>query len=381
MEFDIGFLADLPKKTIQEKKDSWSKAWSGEPLRKPLKIVNKFKKPVKPVVKNTKEFLQNDQLNLKQQLLEIKNRVIGEDDYVPAVTTYMGTTVFASAFGCKTIWPEDGQPWAEPLIDKPKEVAKLKIPDVKDGLLGKVIERTEWFMEVTEGKLPIRVTDIQGPLDTAYLIWHNEEFLTAIYDEPNAVHDLLNMVTELIINFVKVQKKIVDEFIPITFPYEIYTPSDDLIGISEDVVVTLSGDIYEEFILPYHQKLADEFNGLFVHSCGEWTRIIEKMKNINRLKGVDFGVTETGYTKIEKLLDGKALLSARVGLNFGPDRYETELEYVKDVVSKTRDGSNVCIYITGNVPNPVNPADPHDYRPIEGKNNLEQNLANYLNKI
>jgi hypothetical protein len=381
MKLEMSFLDELPWERIEQNKKTWRKVWRGEPVGRPLVSVSRFRNPIEPITVSTRDFLKDDRLNLSFQLKELANRVIGEDDYVPTISTYMGTTVLASAFGCSTVWPEHQQPWAEPLVRRPVEIASLRRPRADGGLLGRVLERTEWLMEVSQGRLPIRVTDIQGPLDTAYLIWHNEEFLVAMYEAPEAVHALLQMVTDLIIDFVRKQRSIAKHFVPLNFPYELYSDSDGPLGISEDVVVTLGGDLYEEFVLPYHQQLADAFGGLFIHSCGRWTHIIDRARKIDGLKGVDFGVTETGYSEIEELMAGRYLLSARIGLNFGPCRYPNELVYVEDIVGKTGADTNVCIYITGKVPDPINPADPHDYRPVEGKTDLDPRLESTLRQI
>ena len=65
------------------------------------------------------------------------------------------------------------------------------------GELGRILDLTAYFLR-QGGGLPVRLADIQGPLDSAALIMGHTAFLSAMYTHPAAVHRLLTLVTESI---------------------------------------------------------------------------------------------------------------------------------------------------------------------------------------
>jgi uroporphyrinogen-III decarboxylase len=334
---------------IEERKDFLTRLWKLEKVDRPGYMLNGFavgeeNDPDRPPPASTREWFMNWDLMLKSQLYEIKLRSQLKDDYIPHLFPYLGTGVLASAFGCEVIYPEVEQPWTKPIVRNPEDVYKLKEPEPTGGLLKDVLDLTKFMVEKTNGELPIRMTDIQGPLDTASLIWEYSSFLTAMYTAPDAVHTLLDMVTELIIDFVPMQKELCEEFIPNHCP-GVWVPEDWGISISEDLVAVVSPHLYEEFAIPYNQKLADAFNGLHIHSCGNFAFNYENLKKIDKLRGVDMGVTETDYPKAVEVLKDKCLLIPRIGGagKIGVDFPSTN-EYL-DYVVENSDDANIFIFI------------------------------------
>uniref|UniRef100_A0A7V3YHU9 Uroporphyrinogen decarboxylase (URO-D) domain-containing protein n=1 Tax=Candidatus Caldatribacterium californiense TaxID=1454726 RepID=A0A7V3YHU9_9BACT len=253
-------------------------------------------------------------LNLELSRLMARRHILDFD--IPALRTDFGTGIFPSAFGCPLRYEEGRYPWSEPIIfDDPSAVYRLRKPSVTDGLLGRVLEFTRFAVQRTEGKFPIKMTDLQGPLDIVYLLWESNSFFLALFDAPQAVHHLLNIVTELLIEFVKAQKThaLGAEFIPCHLPH--YIPWGEGICVSEDLLALLSPDLYREFALPYLNALSDEFGGIFIHSCGNFTQNLDVLCEVRGLKGVDFGATETPFENVVAKLGGKVVLSPHLGLN------------------------------------------------------------------
>lgn len=339
---------------IERRKEFLTHLWHLDEVERPGYMLNGFavadeKDPDKPAPTTTREWFLNWEVMLKSQLYEIKLRSQLKDDYIPNLFPYLGTGVLASAFGCEIIYPEVEQPWTKPIVFSPDDVYKLKEPEPTDGLLKDVLELTKFMAERTKGEIPIRVTDIQGPLDTASLIWEYSSFLTAMYEAPDAVHTILDMVTNLIIDFVSTQKELCEElgaeFVPNHCP-GVWVPQDWGISISEDLVAVVSPHLYEEFALPYNQRLASAFNGLHIHSCGNFTFNYENLRKIDKLRGVDMGVTETNYPKAVEVLKDKCLLIPRIGF-VGLDRIvnlPSTNEYL-DYVMENSDDAHIFVFI------------------------------------
>ncbi|MCS7242623.1 MAG: hypothetical protein N2205_03230 [Candidatus Caldatribacterium sp.] len=239
-----------------------------------------------------------------------------QDFDIPAIRTDFGTSIFPSAFGAPVRFEKGRYPWNEPIIsDDPTVVYRLTKPSVRDGLLKVVLDFTHFAIQKTNEQLPIKMTDLQGPIDVAYLLWESNNFFLALFEAPKAVHHLLEMITELIIEFVHAQRKAARsaEFIPCHLQH--YLPWGKGICVSEDLLSILSPDLYREFALPYLNMLADEFGGIFVHSCGNFVHNLKVLLEIRGFQGINFGATETPFEKVVGELGGKAIISPHFGLN------------------------------------------------------------------
>lgn len=248
-----------------------------------------------------------------------------QDDYVPIRPTYLGTGVFPSAFGCQVRWFEDADPWAEPIVfSNASAIHSLHRPSVHDGLLGQVLALTRFMATQTVGipgcdsLVRVRVTDVQGPFDVAYLVWHSEEFLVALYKHPKEVHALVRMCTDLIVDFVQEQRMVATslgaEFVPCHYP-PIWMPDGWGIAVSDDCAALLSPKLYEEFALPYLNEISDVFGGVFVHSCGDFTHNLANLERVRNLRGIDFAVGEQPFRPVAERFGGRCVLSVRLGLD------------------------------------------------------------------
>jgi len=100
---------------------------------------------------------------LQAQLTEIEAQLSYKGDFVPSLCPALGVIGIPSAFGCEVIWWEHDLPAVRPVIgDDPRQVYDLPRPSIRDGELGRVLDYTRYFAERTEGRIPIRVTDIHS---------------------------------------------------------------------------------------------------------------------------------------------------------------------------------------------------------------------------
>lgn len=291
-----------------------------------------------------KSVFLNPETMIDEQLSLIKIRTAYPDDCVPFLYPYLGVGVYASAFGCEIIFPENQDPWTKPLLrlENIEDVYSLETPNPQDGLLGKVLEYVNYFQK-ERGEYPIRLTDTQSPIDSASLIMKYEEFLLAMYTNPKEVHHLLKMVTELIIKFAKLEKSIAKGFTPNHSP-QIYQPADWGICLSDDLIAVLSPELYKEFALPYVNILSEEFNGVFLHSCGDFSHNLENLSKIKNLRGIDFGVTEMPIENMVEKLADKTLFVCHLGLNTKLHFNDT-FEYLDYIFQRRKPDTHLFILI------------------------------------
>lgn len=70
------------------------------------------------------------------------------------------------------------------------------------------------------------------------------------------------------------------------------------IMIRNDSMMNLSPSTYEEFIMPYDQKLFDTFGGGAMHFCGRGDHYIDRVSGLKGLYAVN--MSQPGYNNLEK---------------------------------------------------------------------------------
>jgi Uroporphyrinogen decarboxylase (URO-D) len=255
---------------------------------------------------------------LRAQLNEIEAQLAMKGDFVPSLCPTLGLVGIPSAFGCEVVWWENDLPAVRPVFaEGADEITALPMPTVRDGQLGRMLDYTRYFVEQTGGRYPIRMSDIQGPIDSAALILGHNNFLMAMYTNPKAVHYLLQQVTDLTIAFVRAQREIAYslgcEFIPSMF--QPWMPDGLGISVSNDECVMMSAQMHDEFNVPYLNQLSEAFGGIYLHSCGKWTHQFPSLAKVHNLRGHEFGASEATFEPVLEHFGGKIVLACRVGLH------------------------------------------------------------------
>lgn len=310
--------------SVAKRKETIERLWEGKERGPVFYIGSKFSIPLQEEGR-----IPPFEVILNAELERIASRKHIKDFDIPAIRTDFGTSIFPSAFGCSLRFSKGKYPWNEPIIfEDHQRVFQLRKPSTEDGLLKAVLEFTRFAVKETQGDLPIKMTDLQGPLDVVYLMWESNSFFWALFDAPRAVHHLLEMVTELIVEFVHAQKRCAQEaeFIPCHLQH--YLPWGKGICVSEDLLSILSPELYREFAVPYLNTLSKEFNGVFIHSCGNFSHNLEVLLEVENLKGINFGASETPFENVVKQLGNQIVISPHVGLN-KEVVFATVLDYLK----------------------------------------------------
>lgn len=330
---------------------AWNALWSLEDLERPLWLV-----PTSPVLTAVvagwvpiPELLQDKEVQLRAQLGLLAWREATDigDDFVPHLQPHGGVTVFASAFGCKVDFFKHTLPWAHPVIrqdDPPERVYDLAPPAVTDGQLGTMLAFTDYFVTETAGRYPVAMTDLQGPLDTAYLVWESSAFMLAMYTNPKEVHHLMRLVTDLIVRYVKAQRARSPEFLPCHYP-PLWLPDGRGIAISDDGLAVISPKLYREFCLPYVNELSEEFGGVMIHSCGNFVHQFENLGRIHNLRGINFGATETPFAAVWQCFGGNTAVIPHLGLN-NEVHFNGNREYMEHVLGTRTHNRGLCVIVT-----------------------------------
>lgn len=188
--------------------------------------------------------------------------------YFPGFRASYGSTVEASSLGCIIQWPKDATPYAEPVLkDLKADLPSLKPGDpYKDGRMPQVMEM---YAELAERLKPhgYEVTSgfLHGPVDVAAEIRGITDFFMDLYRDPQAVHAIMEIVTETCIAFANAQ-------------YEAGGRTMLHIMISDDSGSQLSANHWGEFALPYLKRLFSAMpEGVVgvIHNCSRVSQLVD----------------------------------------------------------------------------------------------------------
>lgn len=176
-------------------------------------------------------------------------------------------------FGCHWVWdaPTDGftpdPRYPVPCTDITKWREQVTFPD---------LELVDWeglVAPVRAGYDPERMTQVMlqcGVFERLHALLGFEEAFIAMYEEPEAVHELMEAITE---HRVAVIHKVVEHFKP-----DVITNMDDY-GHAHGPF--LSKEMFREFILPYAKRVVDavkEHGVIYMHhSCGTISSMMEEL--------------------------------------------------------------------------------------------------------
>ncbi len=167
--------------------------------------------------------------------------------FLPGFWAEYGMCTETSAFGCKCVWREDCLAYPEKAIYDVSQIDHLKIPNVRtDGLLPFVIQRLRRKRDLIErnGHL-LKFAVARGPLNICAFILGTTEFLTALRTESGRCHQLLNLVSDFLIQWIAFQK-------------ECFSSMEGIL-LLDDIMGFLGESDYREFVVPYYQKIFRHF--------------------------------------------------------------------------------------------------------------------------
>lgn len=225
---------------------------------------------------------------LLSQLCAVNSLVSSTLGNVPAIRANYGSNIMSTLFGSQLHMMErelNTLPGALPLpggSDAVKKLIDQGVPDLNAGQLPQVFGAISFFIEKLNDYPKLKKycaiyhPDFQGPLDICEVIYGSEIFL-AFYDEPELMHDFLELITETYI-------KAMDRFFTMVKPAEDYNVHygwmhKGKIRISLDSCVNFSGEMYQEFILPYDRKLFNRYGGI-IHTCGKCDHFVPFLNQI-----------------------------------------------------------------------------------------------------
>ena len=250
------------------------------------------------------------------QLRGMLNNSVVDCEYYPGFSSGCEQVTIPSMFGCVKEGVSDSD-HIRPVIKTPSDVYSLPPAEIREGFMcHDMLWRMAYKHRRTGGRIPVYMTDVQGPFSCAAQMWGVQDFLCDLDEHENEARHLLSLCTDAILNYFHAMRGITDgTMVPIhCFPV-IWVPKDCGVAVSDDFFAVVGGHTVENFSVPYLDRIGGAFGGVTVHSCGNVNHLPEVLNKMKTLRSVNFSSSETDLPKYASECDPRiTIISHKSGL-------------------------------------------------------------------
>ena len=120
-------------------------------------------------------------------------------------------------------------------------------------------------------------------------------------------------------------------------------------ALSADYMAIVSPDIFTEFIKPSLERFAEVFGSIVLHSCGCFSAVLDELKTLKGLRGLNFGVSETSLEEVAgKLSPDITFIPHATSVSCKDLKVLSRREYIENCISylaKNRLPAQPLVYI------------------------------------
>ncbi len=260
-----------PKERVEKSKERWTKLWNGE------KDYDRYPFVLYPSSFSWYDAVDGSDERLRKTLDELIIHGQFDDDFIPSLFPGCRQSTIPNILGADEV-EIDGDFTCKKILENPNDVYSLPAPNIDCEVATGWYEMQKYFIAETEGRLPVHVVDMQGPVDAAAQIWSYDDLFVCAYTDPDEYHHLMKHVCDAFSMFWKKQMEVCGEHFVGThlFGWD-WMPPNMGASISADSLAMVSGDFYDEFFKPHLERVSKQFGGLVVHSCGNFTQTIPNL--------------------------------------------------------------------------------------------------------
>ena len=163
----------------------------------------------------------------------------------------------AEGFGTQVIFPDEGVPYAARMrLQKLADIDTLRVIDPSMGRrMSDTVEAVRLMGQRSSNEVPV-VGWVEGPLAECCDLMDMQHVFMNLLDEPEAMHQLLEICTQQGILFAQAQIE----------------AGAHVMGIGDSAASLVGPTLYEEFVLPYQQKMIRAIHQMGckvkLHICG-----------------------------------------------------------------------------------------------------------------
>lgn len=187
----------------------------------------------------------------EQKWLDANLRAVNEFPeiiFVPGFWSEFGMCTEPSAFGAKCVWSEDEFPSPVKLNDDAGRIISAGRPNpATEGMCPFVLKRLEHCRRRIESEgHRIKFAVARGPFNVASYLMGTTEFLMAIKAQPEQIHKLLSMVTDFLVDWLRLQRAKFD--------------SVEGIFVLDDIVGFVGPGDFDSAAKPYLKRVFEAFD-------------------------------------------------------------------------------------------------------------------------
>jgi hypothetical protein len=149
------------------------------------------------------------------------------------------------------------------------------------------LDMQKYVLEETAARLPVSVIDMQGPMDVAGQLWGYDNLFLDAMSEGKKTKALLEKCTTAFILLWKRQQALLGDHFVGTHLWGwswIEEGANHGASLSMDSLAMISADFFTDHTREHLVRISEEFNGLAIHSCGDFSAVIP---GINEIPGID----------------------------------------------------------------------------------------------
>lgn len=258
----------FPPERVEASKKRWRALWRGDRPEDRLPFV------CAPPTFSYYDDIDGPEERLLKSLDDFIYRGILEDDFVPALFPGCRQDAIPSMFGASTLVAGNDRT-CERIVHTPEEVLRLAAPAITPGSTAQAwLDMSRYFLEETEGRLPIHVADMQGPVDAAAQLWGYENLLVGPYSCPDAFDRIMTLSTEAFIGLWKAQAGLAGDLFVGThlFGWD-WAPPGNGVSLSMDSLAMVSQAFVTEHCHPYFRQIHQALGPISIHSCGDFSAV------------------------------------------------------------------------------------------------------------
>ncbi len=277
-------------------------------------------------------------------------------DWTPVRTNFVGgvsTCMFAEGMGCERKDLGDGHMWIHKRVTDPAQVYDVEAPGVHARQPGEVLANLKQLVQNVPDNDMVRCADIQSPLGVAELMW-DSSFYIALIEHPDAVHALLDKITDYIIAFIKEYQRIAGRRLnPCGFPC-IWADGTGTM-IADDTMSLVSPEMHAEFSLPYVNRIADACGPVYYHSCTWREPYFENVHQVRNVRSYNWACGDSvDFEIIAREFGGQAMLAPHLVIDMHREKgalewgrkFDDEFDFFRYMVESTPDDAAVYFWLS-----------------------------------
>lgn len=211
--------------------------------------------------------------------------------------------------GCPICYdPSSDSIWSEPVLDRWGDIGILDFSH-KNPWFRKLMDFTEVLVSASQGRFPVGVPLLRGPLDMAAALRGTERLCLDTYDRPEKLRELLAICTDI---WIEVVDAVLDRIRPFQGGYvnrmRIWSPGRGVLS-QEDASVFLSPTAYRRFVMPCDVRICRHYPYVMIHLHSAGLHVLDAMLEIEELAGVQAVVDQTD-PQLEEFLPRLAAVQA-----------------------------------------------------------------------